>query len=285
MRKFAINGVDLLASAGSYVSTEIDGLDDADRRVSATVFSGENGGFLSTNLYGLRPLTVTGVITGHGSVTSYSAARAALIAACRLQSDANGYPVLARIDITDDAGLTYVIYGAITSFKAPHKSLTSSEYIIQLTAPDPLIYGSASLTTGQFAHPVSTGVNTTLLTWPAVFANPTGGTGSIFNSGSSETWPILTLRGANTNPFIYLVETGQGFKLNYVTTNPADVIVIDMRAKLITLNGTTSLISAKDDTSDWFMAPVGTSTWKLTTSSSSDTGTLEVTAHPAYASL
>lgn len=282
MRRLAINDVELIGgdSRPAYFISGLEGFEDPDRRVGSYVRSGEDGGNVGSNLYGLRPITITGGITGHGSVDLYLTARRALVSACRLRSDAYGIPELARIEVTDDGGVDYYLDVVITSFKAPPSTDSTSMFIIQAVAPDPVVYRQDSVSTGIINRPVSGGAVYPLI-YPVIYSPSSGGVGNIYNDGETETWPLIMLRGIMLNPFIYSVESDRYISLSYETTDVADEIVIDMRQKTIMLNGFTSLLGAKSDDSDWFSLGIGTNTIRFSTGRTSDDGTMEVTANPA----
>ncbi len=116
----------------------------------------------------------------------------------------------------------------------------------------------------------------------------------MYNYGNADVWPIITLRGVGTSPYMYSASRGKNMKLNYTTALSSDVIVIDMKNKIILLNPTlsgglpvpgtgTNLLSSKDTDSDWFSVAAGVSTnIQFNTSSSSDGMTMEVTGSVAY---
>jgi hypothetical protein len=277
MRSLAINGVALIG-VSTYIVTGLEGFEDPERRVGSYVRSGEDGGNIGTNLYGLRSVSITGVITGAGDKSVYVAARKSLIAACRLKSDAYGVPELVQITVTDDDETDYFFDVVVKSFKAPPRTPSSAVFIIQAVAPDPLIYQATAQSSGQIARPVSGGAVYPLI-YPVTYSDTSGGVATIYNDGESETWPVITLRGVMLNPYIYSVEADRFIELAYEVDTPEDVIVIDMKAKTIMLNGTTSLISTKSTDSDWFALALGPNTIRFSTGLTSDPGTMEVTAN------
>lgn len=118
------------------------------------------------------------------------------------------------------------------------------------------------------------------------FGTGSGGNATVYNYGNADTWPIITLTGVGSNPYVYSPSRGKNMKLNYSTTLPSDEIVIDMKNKTIILNGTTNLLSYKDVDSDWFSIEAGVDTnIQFNTSSSSDTMTMEVTGNVAYVGI
>jgi len=277
---FVLDTIELIDSA-SFVLEAVEGLDMPDYRVGAYENPGEDGGTVASAFYGSRTLTLSGTVAGTDSET-YQANRQALAYACRVRKDGSGFPTPMTITFTTLDGDSYFLFGYVKSPRIETKYLTFGKFLITIIVPDPMIYLNSQLTSGQVTRPTGGGA-TWPITWPAIWGTGTGGSATIFNSGNADTWPILTLRGTHTNPYLYSAERGKNLKLNYTTTNVTDVIVIDMANKTIMLNGVTNLLSAKDVDSDWFSLRANSNnTILFSSSSSSDTGTLEVTAYPAF---
>jgi hypothetical protein len=128
----------------------------------------------------------------------------------------------------------------------------------ELNAPDPLIY---SLT----QHSVSAGLPSPTaglqfpVTFPATFGASTGGSMVAVNAGTETTFPLITITGPCTTPTVSLASTGQ-FLTVAVTLGVSDTLVIDMGARTITLNGTTSRANTVTTGSSWWGLPPGSST-------------------------
>lgn len=276
-----LNGLDLLSS-GFFVETPIDGLEAPSYRVSVSDSPGQSGGAPGASYYGQRPISITGTVRGD-SPSDHLIKRALLRAACQLSHDAQGATQLVPLTIETVLGDTFTAMVVVRAFTNPVSTPQSSSFFIALIAPDAALYRVGAITTGPISVAHSIGVPWPW-TWPVVFSPPTGGSGVLNNLGDVDTRPVLTFSGALTNPFVYLIEQGRGFRLNYVSA-AGDQIVVDMKQHTIILNDSTELLSARDVTYDWLTAGPGVNTFALFTGSTSDTGTVEVTAQSAVSGL
>lgn len=267
----------------SYTLQELEGFDAPDVRLNAYEKPGEDGGRVSAAYYGNRTISLSGIVSGADAAT-YEQARRNLASVCRVRRDSStGYPEPVTISFTSLAGTEYTVEAYIKSFKQTTDNIGFGRFLIVMVVPDPLLYGIDNLTTGQFGIRVPGGV-TYPITYPAIYGTSTGGTASVNNYGNADSWPILTIRGVATNPTIYAIELGKTFQLTLSATSASDVIVIDMANKTVLYNGG-SVLNAKSVDSEWFSLPSGITTFSFSSSSTSDTGTLEVTANPAYIGL
>lgn len=284
MLSFSIDTLPIFQQA-NYSLTGVEGLDAPDYRVSTSENAGEDGGAVGAAFYGSRLVTLTGSVKGD-SAAEYNQARRNLAYMCRIRKDSYGYPEMTPFSFTTLDGVDYTFSGQIKSFKAPVKYPTFTNFFISIICPDPALYGAA-FTSGAVTRPVG-GTVTFPLTFDSTieFGTGSGGNATVYNYGNADTWPIITLRGVGSNPYIYSPSRGKNMKLNYSTTLPSDEIVIDMKNKTIILNGTTNLLSYKDVDSDWFSIEAGVDTnIQFNTSSSSDTMTMEVTGNVAYVGI
>lgn len=263
-----------------YVVQEAPGLEAPDYRVGSYEKPGEDGARVTSALYGARPFSISGEINALDAA-SHQLARQSLASAFRIQRDSFNYPKLTHITFTALDGGQYFLDAQVKSFKNPLGLPTTSNFIATLTAPDPAIYGATIQTTGQITVQTGGGVAFPLV-FPLIFTAGTGGVGLLNNTGNMATWPIIYLRGALTNPRVYCVETGGLVQLAYTTLNTSDVIVIDMANHTVMLNGSINLLPYVSTDSKWFSVAPGLNTYRFTTSSAGDPGTMEVTAYPAY---
>jgi hypothetical protein len=277
---FSIDYIPILG-ATNYSLSAVEGLDAPDYRIGAYENPGEDGGTVGSAFYASRVVTLTGTVKGT-DYAGYNTARRALAYVCRVRKDTNGFPTATRFTFTTLDGAAFFFDGYVKSIDIEQKYLTWGKYLVTIIVPDPMIYQTTQQSSGQVSRPSGGGA---VFPWvfPVIFGAGTGGSASVYNYGNADTWPIFTLRGAGTNPYMYSIERGKSFKLNYTTVNVTDVIVIDMNAKTVVLNGTTNLLSAKDVDSEWFSLLAGvTNTILFNTSSSGDGMTLEVTLYPAF---
>lgn len=125
---------------------------------------------------------------------------------------------------------------------------------VEVTAPDPLIY-SLTQHTASTGLPSPTAGLTFPVTFPATFGASTGGSMQVVNAGNETTYPQITITGPCTSPIVTL---GSAFMRSNVTLGASDVLVIDMGAGTITLNGTASRQNTETTGSSFFGIPPGT---------------------------
>ena len=77
---------------------------------------------------------------------------------------------------------------------------------------------------------------------------------NIDNMGEIDAYPIITITGKTTNPKITNLTTNEFVELDRTTTS-SDVLVIDMRERIITLNGVSIASSRTMDSTWWKLAP------------------------------
>ncbi|MFD4554406.1 hypothetical protein ACFWP5_08760 [Streptomyces sp. NPDC058469] len=275
-----LNVHDLSLPPNGYIFHDAQGLGFPDIRQVVYDKPGEDGQIVDAERYGGRILTLSGEVFGSTS-TSYIAARKALVYASRLQRDSLNLPVGTSLTFSTLDGATYFATGYLKPpFHCDGPLPNSCPFQISFLCPDPAIYSTTLLTTGQFSRP-SGGGAVFPPPFPITFEGATGGVGYFTNTGSMDTWPLLYLRGVHTNPRIMAQERGVALQLNY-TSLPTDTIIVDMKNRTIMLNGVTSLIDNKVAGTDFFSAVPDVNTFRLTSSSAGDTGTAELTAYSAY---
>ena len=77
----------------------------------------------------------------------------------------------------------------------------------------------------------------------------------INNMGDVATYPIITLVGITHNPIIRNLTTNSKVQLSRTTTSASDSIVIDMKQRIITLNGVSIAADRSLDSTWWDLAP------------------------------
>lgn len=124
-----------------------------------------------------------------------------------------------------------------------------------LFCPDPRYY-DATLSTLSLTPAIAGGrtYNRTYnLTYPA-FSNTS--TGSVNNLGWADTYPLITITGPITNPYVTNFTTGETLTVA-VTMASTDTLVLDLLNKTVTLNGSTAR-NLLTTASRWFSCGTGT---------------------------
>lgn len=259
------NDITLGGNSAYKLESPITGLSSPEIRTGDGNYAGVDGGYVSSQLYGMRTIVLTGFFLG--TCAEVDELRHNLFTKLHIRYL---YPIF----ITTFSGIHYFTEGYVTDIKADITGKRAGEYQITLLCPDPIIYdGGDGLTTdsawiegtfykdepGGFVLPENVPVQ-----WES------GNRGVVVtNLGTVEAYPIIVLRGAFTNPTIRNLTTGEFISLDRATS-ASDEIVIDMKQRIITLNGV-SIASNRTITSSWWALQQGRNEIVLTTTNTSDT--------------
>ena len=244
------NGIKISDINNKYVLLPpIVGLAKPQIRTGEGDFSGRDGGYISTQFYGKRAVSLTGVIQG-SCTEELETLRKEL-------SDALPIRTLTTFLITLGDGGQYVLEAYVVAYQCDYDSKTFSDFKIDLLSPSPYLYypngeiqqDISKLISGGYPTPYSLPVQWQLGTQPSV----------ITNTSDSVVFPEITLEGQFTNPRITNLTTGQYVELTPITTSSSDVLVIDMQRRIITLNGG-SVIDKRTSTSSWWGLAIGDNT-------------------------
>lgn len=255
---------------------KVDGLTEAAYDVSESVYAGKHGSIFNQALIRKRQITLE-FLVWVDSEDDYEAERDSILEAC---NKANGEGELTLTILGED----YLINAVPEPPQIGWPNYPYFTVQAQFTAYDPIIYAGTAQSQTGIAVPAGGG-----LTFPLVFPltfESSGSTGqvTIYNNGNIETYPTLTITGLMTNPLIRNTTTGETFQLTY-TSLVSDTIVIDMKARTVTLNGTTNLLGDVVAGSDWWTLTPGANTVAVSTGSTSDTGTLGISWRSAFSGV
>ncbi|MGJ5804358.1 phage distal tail protein [Streptomyces europaeiscabiei] len=260
-------------STRAYLNEQILGLDLPPIRTSSGNNAGRDGGYVGTQLYSPRHVSLQGAVFSSNVVELESNRRA-------LQTAIASKDVVLRI--LTDAGGSYILYCNLLDFDMPiDRDMFKARFKIELLAPDPILYDDTAggELTANFTRIVSGGY-TYPVVFPVVYA-PGGSPTTVTNGGTTAVRPSLVLTDVMTNPIVTNLRTGEFISLPGLATAPGDVVQIDMRAHTVTLNGG-SIFDKRSDTSSWWMLYPGGNDIALTTSSGTDTVTGEARWRSGY---
>lgn len=291
MYNFSIGSLALI-SAGTpptgILLQSIEGLDAPNYRNTTFALPGRHGATVSSQLYGERLVNMTGAIEGN-SPAEYETYRKQLIQAVGIKLDDYSSPVTTRISMTTLGGAAYFCDAVFDKpVFDPSDSPVACRFLLSAIVPDPFIYGDVTVSSGNISRATGGGYVIPVIA-PYISAGTIGGSVTVTNSGTETSFPTLDSNGNGgirftgplTNPVLSNITTGKTLELNY-TLGSGDYVVVDMYRQIILLNGSSSLISKKSVSSDWWGLEPGPNTIKLDTSSSSDTGYVAVAINPAY---
>lgn len=266
----------------------IEGLESPEYRIGSYDRPGEDGGVVSSALYGMRQVTLVGRVSG-SNAAQFSDNRFLLSRACAIQCDSKGYPVLTRCQVTTLAGNTFYFYAQVGKPQFSMDNINWSNFLIPLIAPDPQIFGETGVDTGNIIRPQPTGI-TWPVTWPLIFGGLVGGSTTVNSNGSLFSWPIIRLDGPLTNPYIQNTTTGKLMQLTYTLSAGSFIKIYmgdtpDGPGKRIMLNDVDNLIAAKTSDSEWWAIEPGDNVIAFSSSTAGDTGTFRLTFNPGYVGI
>lgn len=250
---FDINGLKLGNSRKIGILSPIKGLEVASLRVGEGNWSGKDGGYISSQFYGSRLITIAGVYQGD-SCEDADNIRNDISDALKIRQSLPTF-------ITSFSGKKYFTQAYLRDFKMDLIGSKHGEFQITLLCPDPLLYDAGDgsdpdsgwqeqdvykLVGGGYITAYDMPVPWTLGTTPTV----------ITNAGDAYIYPQIKIEGKVTNPIITNVTENKFVKIN-VTTSSTDELIIDLNERIVTLNGSSILSYRTLDSSWWGLSPGG----------------------------
>lgn len=247
------------------ITPPLSGLTSPDIRTGDGLYAGVDGGYVSSQLYGFRNIVISGFYIGK-TCQEADELRQQLMSELHIRYL---YPIF----ITSFSGKHYFVEGYITDRRSDITNPTSGEFQITIHCPDPIIYDGGDGIASDSAWFEQTfykeqpgGFNIEYqvpVQWVAGQM-----TTNIENLGTVAAYPIITLSGKFTNPKITNLTTNEFIELER-TTATSDTIVINMKERIITLNGV-SIASSRTIDSSWWTLVQGNNKIVLETDDSSD---------------
>ena len=247
------------------IAPPLSGLTSPDIRTGDGLYAGVDGGYVSSQLYGFRNIVISGFYIGK-TCQEADELRQQLMSELHIRYL---YPIF----ITSFSGKHYFVEGYITDRRSDITNPTSGEFQITIHCPDPIIYdggdgvASDSAWFEQTFYKEQPGGFNIAYKVPVTWVGGQMAT-NIENLGTVAAYPIITLSGKFTNPKITNLTTNEFIELERTTT-ASDTIVIDMKERIITLNGV-SIASSRTIDSSWWTLSQGDNKIVLETDSNSD---------------
>ena len=247
------------------ITPPLSGLTSPDIRTGDGLYAGVDGGYVSSQLYGFRNIVISGFYIGK-TCQEADELRQQLMSELHIRYL---YPIF----ITTFSGKHYFVEGYITDRRSDITNPTSGEFQITIHCPDPIIYdggdgiASDSAWFEQTFYKEQPGGFNIEYQVPVQWVGGQMAT-NIENLGTVAAYPIITLSGKFTNPKITNLTTNEFIELERETM-VSDTIVIDMKERIITLNGV-SIASSRTIDSSWWTLLQGNNKIVLETDSSSD---------------
>lgn len=264
---FKIGNDIILGGDSAYkLVSPISGLSAPAIRTADGVYAGVDGGYVSSQLYGFRTITLTGFYQGK-TCEDTDNLRLGLMNKLHIRQN---YPII----ITTFSGKNYYTEGFIADVKSDITMPTAGEFQITLICPDPIIYDGGdgaspqSSLLQQIFYKEKPGGFTIPSDMPVQWVSGQIAT-SIMNVGSVEVYPLIILKGTYTNPKIINISNNQHVKMNLTISGNSE-LRIDMKKRIITLNEV-SVASSRTTDSTWWRLNRGENKIVLQTDSQSDT--------------
>lgn len=265
--RFKIGNDIILGGDSAYkLVSPISGLSAPAIRTADGVYAGVDGGYVSSQLYGFRTITLSGFYQGD-TCQEADDLRLGLMNKLHIRQN---YPIM----ITTFSGRNYYTEGFIADVKSDITMPVAGEFQITLICPDPIIYDGGdgaspqSSLLQQVFYKEKPGGFTIPSDMPVQWVSGQVAT-SIMNSGSVEVYPLIILKGTYTNPKITNITTNQYVRLSVNAVGQAE-LRIDMKRRIITLNGV-SIAGSRGIDSTWWSLKRGENRIVLETSNQTDT--------------
>ena len=220
--------------------TEMTGLGGAPIRQNIVERTEANGAVLGRQYRGARSFTWKGFVTAEGNMAAINARLDKIQTACEaMDSDAR---LIWFEDDDDDSLNARMSYVRLAEFIP--SGMRPKEFYLAFTSANsevfyPIIEHPDGDTEGVFTRPTDYGYRDGLifdLEFPLSFGGVTTMTATLTNHGNTTAYPRFTFTHSVTNPKVVNEETGASLDLN-LETAPGDILVIDMLARTVTLNG------------------------------------------------
>ena len=248
----------LIERVPSNVHRGVSGLAAPEDRIESGAVAGDHGLFITSTLSGGRTISIPGRL--RGGETDFPVLRQAFIAATTNKRDANGRVAPRTLRLYDLDGRDYQIGVVRRSLEFDHELPTTAEFLLQLVAPDPWIYAQEE-TSLTLTLPTGGGY-TVPVTYPKVYGNATGGTGTITNEGTAITKPVVEFHGPLTNPALTNETTGKRIGLT-LTLGVGEVVILDMQRRTAIQGTSTNRMGFLSSGYSWWGLPTGPNDLRL----------------------
>lgn len=236
-------------------------------RTSSGTNAGVDGGWTSEQYYEPRLINLTGNIVSFDrqEVARKRRELGALLAEKSL-----------RLKYVSELGETFFADVVVIGFTSDlGNDGRVFQYKLQLRQDDPLFYQLGE--SGELVATLSVQKQSSGFEIPFRFRLEIGGGGApqtVENTGGSTVYPVITIKGASTNPEIINCTTKESVKV-YTQTREGDTLEINCKLKTITLNGA-DVYYLKSDASVFFGLIAGQNELSFISENQNDKGKAEI---------
>jgi len=276
----SFNGTNVAFDGKNFILESVDGLAFPVLRLPRYNLPGSSGAFISNALYGERAIKLKGIVNApDGSRLTYLTNRTTLINSLAYQTDNSGAIQPQTLTLTLENGLILTTTGYIDTFRMgfSEDQMDYEEFQLTFVCPDPLLYASNTIS-GVVSLPVGggTAIPTAI---PISLGASSGGQFVLTNTGSAPAFPVITLTGPLTNPYLTNLRTGAFLKFNYTIGTGDPPVVINCQTQAITQGANVKNGIQSQDSTFWDLLS-GPNT--IGFSAAGGSGTASVSFQPSF---
>ncbi|MBQ9160889.1 MAG: phage tail family protein [Methanobrevibacter sp.] len=264
----------------------IQGLDSPPIRNNAGNWSGQDGGYMSAQLYAAREITIHGFyIDDEISCVGKKSVRSEFLNFLRIRKL---YPLFFELN----NGEIFYTDAYLEDIKCDLENVGYGEYQITFYCPDSALkkaermgdVNSSIYSALIYNNPFEMGAGHLVPETLKVLFREGQSSTEINYVGSEDSWPTITMNGVVTAPITFTnVTTGQYITL--LRDVPADsVLKVDMKTKQVTIDGKSATLYV-DETSEWWKLSAGKSVILLTSGDITDTASATIQWTNNYSSI
>lgn len=264
---------------GIYLQPDLEGLTSLPEiRTSSGVNAGMDGGWTSAQFFDARSIAIRITIANED---------VALVEQKRRQLNtllAQGRKEELTLRVVTEAGNAYAIHVRVTAVSASMGSvLKKQDFLIQLRADDPVIYGDTEEGGVVAILNVKKALGGFLINFEMPFAIGGGGDDVVVDNGEEMVYPIIVLKGPLHSPTVINTTTNQQMQI-IADVGASDVLTIDSLLRTVTLNGQ-DIYHLVAEGSSFITIQAGQNKMGLTSAYTSDEGYAEVKFKQGYLSI
>ncbi len=274
--KVITEGIEFGTENGDIQIVSVTGLERPPIRNNYGDWSGRDGGYMSSQLYSARQITINGFYydeywncpPGSKYRSSEYSSRERLINKLTIRKL---YPIFIKFS----SGKIFYTEGYCIDIKADYDNYKTGNYQVTFYCPDyPLSlagkYGDlTSIWNEDLLFTEIFGGHLVPETLPVLFEAGQHAT-TIFNAGPIETWPIIELTGPFSSPVILLNATTNTYIQIDTTLVKSQKLVVNMREREVTINGKSASMSINPNSNWWPLVPGDNRIYLLSSGGSND---------------
>ena len=287
-----INGIEFGNHGEQVMISTVTGLEAPPIRNNTGDWSGRDGGFMSSQLYSARVITINGFYWDKNYACDWDSIERNDFPYSVREKLANYIKIRQRYDLFIHfmSGRTYHTWGYMIDFKMDYEFVRNGEYQITFYCPDYAlnlaeIYGDPeSIWRRAELHKEIFGGHLVPEDLPVLFEEGQHPT-EIEYEGLIPCYPVINLKGPSTNPIFLNTATNKYLKMGTdddpFVMQAGQNLTIDMNNRQVLLNGKSVSMSI-DPNSDWWYLTQGKNKIYMLSSGNNDTPVAEIRWTESY---